>query len=144
MRHGPQLIAYADRLAGDLPGLGRLLDGPLSGAFDGVHVLPFFVPIDGADAGFDPIDHTAVDPRLGSWDDVGSLAGDRTVMADLILNPVSVDSREMQDWITGGDRSPYANLFLAPEMVFGGPTSEADVAAIPRPQPTPPFQTIRL
>ena len=51
-----------------------LLDGPLKGAFGGVHVLPFFHPIDGADAGFDPIDHTQVDPRLGTWDDVAALA----------------------------------------------------------------------
>ena len=35
----------------------------------GVHVLPFYLPYDGADAGFDPDDHLAVDPRLGTWDD---------------------------------------------------------------------------
>ena len=28
----------------------------------------------GADAGFDPIDHTKVDERLGSWDDVAELS----------------------------------------------------------------------
>jgi len=144
MRRGPQLIAYADRLAGDLAGLKRLLDGPLAGAFEGVHVLPFFVPIDGADAGFDPVDHTAVDPRLGSWDDVGALAGDRSVMADLIVNHVSVDSREMQDWIAKGDESPYTSLFLTPERVFGGPPNAADVSAIRRPRPTPPFRSVRF
>ena len=31
--------------------------------FGGVHLLPFFTPIDGADAGFDPVDHTEVDCR---------------------------------------------------------------------------------
>ena len=36
-----------------------------AGVYDGVHVLPFFTPFDGAAAGFDPIDHTKVDPRLG-------------------------------------------------------------------------------
>ncbi|MDQ1304497.1 MAG: sucrose phosphorylase, partial [Actinomycetota bacterium] len=64
---GPQLITYADRLGGDLAGLRDLLRGPFAGAFDGVHVLPFYVPFDGADAGFDPQDHTTVDPRLGGW-----------------------------------------------------------------------------
>ena len=39
----------------------RLLQGPLAGVFGGVHLLPFFTPIDGADAGFDPVDHTQVD-----------------------------------------------------------------------------------
>jgi sucrose phosphorylase len=47
-----------------------LLGGALSGVFGGVHVLPFFHPIDGADAGLDPIDHTQVDSRLGTWDEV--------------------------------------------------------------------------
>ncbi|MGH8965406.1 MAG: sucrose phosphorylase, partial [Actinomycetes bacterium] len=57
MRNQVQLIAYADRLGGSLPGLTRLLEGPLAGLFGGVHVLPFFDPYDGADAGFDPVDH---------------------------------------------------------------------------------------
>ena len=62
MKNQAQLIAYVDRLPGGRFGdLRQLLDGPLEGAFGGVHVLPFFHPIDGADAGFDPIDHTQVD-----------------------------------------------------------------------------------
>ena len=68
--NAPQLITYADRLGGDIVGVGGLLDGPFAGAFGGVHLLPFYVPIDGADAGFDPDDHTAVDPRIGTWHDV--------------------------------------------------------------------------
>ena len=75
MKNQAQLITYVDRLSGGgFRELQRLLDGPLREAFGGVHVLPFFHPIDGADAGFDPIDHTEVDPRLGSWDDVRALA----------------------------------------------------------------------
>lgn len=66
---GVTLLAYADRLGGNLLGLKRILDGPLR-AFSDVHVLPFFVPFDGADAGFDPIDHATVDPRLSDWDDI--------------------------------------------------------------------------
>ena len=75
MKNQVQLIAYVDRCGGGtFREMQGLLEGPLQGAFGGVHVLPFFTPIDGADAGFDPIDHTAVDPRLGSWDDVAALA----------------------------------------------------------------------
>jgi sucrose phosphorylase len=70
MRNSVQLVTYADRLGGSLPGLRKALDGPLAGLFGGVHVLPFFSPYDGADAGFDPQDHTLVDPRLGTWDDL--------------------------------------------------------------------------
>ena len=73
MRDGVQLIAYADRFGGSLPALGRLLAGPLAGLFTGVHVLPFYLPYDGADAGFDPDDHLSVDPRLGGWADLRGL-----------------------------------------------------------------------
>jgi hypothetical protein len=58
MRSQVELIAYADRFGGDLAGLRALLGGPLQGLFGGVHVLPFYRPFDGADAGFDPQDHT--------------------------------------------------------------------------------------
>ena len=79
MKNRVQLIAYVNRLGGTFAGLRELLAGPLSGLFGGVHLLPFFERIDGADAGFDPIDHTRVDARLGTWDDVAALARrDRT------------------------------------------------------------------
>jgi sucrose phosphorylase len=102
MKNQAQLIAYVDRLSGGtFHDLERLLDVPLAGAFGGVHVLPFFHPIDGADAGFDPIDHTQVDPRLGTWDDVASLAERVDVMADVIVNHMSRHSLQFADWGPG-------------------------------------------
>ena len=75
MKNQVQLITYVDRLtAGGFSDLKALVDGPLKGVVGGVHPLPFFDPIDGADAGFDPVDHTAVDPRLGGWNDVRALS----------------------------------------------------------------------
>ena len=136
---GAQLMTYADRLAGDLPGLRRLLDEQLDGVFSGVHVLPFFVPIDGADAGFDPIDHAAVDPRVGSWDDIAALAADHDVMADLIVNHVSAESEPFLDWLANGDDSAAADMFLTPERVFGHEPRPDELAAIHRPRPTSPF-----
>ncbi len=84
MKNQVQLICYADRLGGTLRGLRQLLKGPLAGLFGGVHLLPFFHPIDGSDAGFDPIDHTEVDDRLGDWNDIRALSQDVEVMADVI------------------------------------------------------------
>ncbi len=135
----PALITYADRLAGTIDGVAELLDGPFAGAFGGVHLLPFFVPIDGADAGFDPVDHTAVDPRVGSWDDVAALAEHHRVMADLIVNHVSSRSETFVDWMSNGDESPYAGMFLTPERVFGELPAPADLGLIYRPRPTSPF-----
>src|SRR5689334_12938008 len=109
MKNQAQLIAYVDRFSGGtFRDLAALLAGPLSGVFGGVHVLPFFDPIDGSDAGFDPIDHTAVDPRLGAWDDVRALATQTDVMADVIVNHVSSRSPQFRDFIANGAASRYA------------------------------------
>ncbi|MHA6794303.1 sucrose phosphorylase [Pseudonocardia bannensis] len=139
MRNQVQLVAYADRLGGSLPGLARLLDGPLAGLFGGVHVLPFYLPYDGADAGFDPIDHLAVDPRLGGWEDVRRLAASRDVVADLIVNHVSDRSVQFRDVVEHGEQSPYAGMFLTYDRVFPHGATEADLVRIVRPRPGLPF-----
>ena len=75
MRNCVHLLVYANRLGGNhLEDLRRILDGPLKDIFGGVHILPFFYPIDGADAGFDPIDHSTVDPQIGTWKDISALS----------------------------------------------------------------------
>jgi sucrose phosphorylase len=139
---GVELLTYADRLGGDLPALNRLLDGPLRD-FSGVHILPFFVPFDGADAGFDPIDHGTVDPRLGTWGDVLAIASGREVTADLIVNHVSSESAEFVDWLERGDRSASAGMFLTFDTVFPTGASEAGITAFYRPRPGVPFTAYR-
>ena len=139
-----QLIAYADRLGGTLAGLRRLLDGPLSGAFGGVHVLPFYRPYDGADAGFDPDDHLAVDPRLGTWHDVTALARGRDVVADLIVNHVSDRSAAFRDVVARGAASPSAGMFLTYDRVFPDGATADDLLRITRPRPNLPFTRLTL
>ena len=139
MRNEPQLITYVDRLAGDLDGLRDLLENELSGAFGGVHLLPFFHPIDGADAGFDPIEHGLVDARLGGWPEVSALSDRLEVMADLIVNHVSSRSAAFLDWQRGGDASPHASMFLTFASVFPDGASEDDLTRIYRPRPGLPF-----
>jgi glycosidase len=85
LRNQVQLITYVDRIAGDLKQLKELLVREWSGLFRGVHLLPFFTPIDEADAGFDPVDHTEVDCRLGDWGDVRALGEHLDLVADLIV-----------------------------------------------------------
>jgi len=142
MKNQAQLIAYVDRLSGgSFRDLERLLAGPLSGAFGGVHVLPFFHPIDGADAGFDPIDHTVVDPRLGTWDDVRALARQTDVMADVIVNHVSSRSPQFEEYLRCGADSRYAGMFLTYSHVFPHGAREADLLALHRLRPDLPFTT---
>jgi sucrose phosphorylase len=139
MKRGVQLIAYANRLGGDLQGLRAVLEGPLSGVFEGVHVLPFFRRFDGADAGFDPEDHLEVDPRLGSWHDIAALAAGGVVMADIIVNHVSIGSAQFQSFVVDGDESAYAGMILAMGSVFPDGATEAQLARIYRPRPGLPF-----
>ncbi|WP_405067011.1 sucrose phosphorylase [Kribbella sp. NBC_01510] len=139
-----ELIAYADRLGGDLPGLHEVLRGPLAGLFGGVHVLPFFPPYDGADAGFDPVDHTEVDERLGSWSDVARLAKDFDLMVDVIVNHVSADSAPFVDWLAHGGRSESDGMVLTFAGVFPDGATEEMLLRLYRPRPGLPFTPYQL
>jgi sucrose phosphorylase len=140
-----QLITYVDRFGGGgLAQLHSLLEASLDGVFGAVHLLPFYDPIDGADAGFDPIDHTRVDPRLGGWPDVEKLSGDFGVMADVIVNHLSDRSPQFLDYSQHGTASPFNGLFLTRESVFPGGASAAELAAIYRPRPGSPFIDVTL
>lgn len=135
-----QLIAYADRFGdGTLASLTEMLRTRFDGVYCGVHILPFFTPYDGADAGFDPIDHTKVDSRLGSWEDVRDLSRTHEVMVDTIVNHMSWESREFQDVMRRGEASLYHNMFLTMSSVFPEGASEEDLAGIYRPRPGLPF-----
>ena len=144
MRNQVQLIAYADRLGGSLAGLERLLHGPLAGLFGGVHILPFFDPYDGADAGFDPRDQRVVDARLGDWDDVARIAGDFDLVVDAIVNHVSADAPQFRDVVARGDASPHAGMFLTFGRVFPGGATEEELLRIYRPRPGLPFTPVTV
>jgi sucrose phosphorylase len=145
MKNNVQLITYADRLGGgDIRRLGQLLKGPLAGLFGGVHILPFYYPIHGADAGFDPIDHTKIDPCLGSWADIKELGQDVDLMADLIVNHVSSSSPQFLDYSEKGDTSVYKDMFLTMSSIFPNGATEDDLLTIYRPRPGLPFSYATL
>jgi sucrose phosphorylase len=145
MKNQVQLITYVDRLSGGgFNQLNNLLKGPLSRVFGGAHLLPFFTPIDGADAGFDPIDHTQVDARFGTWEDVLALSGTVELVADLIVNHVSSSSPQFLNYSKNGNASKYAGMFLTWDRVFPEGASESDILSIYRPRPTVPFSPLML
>jgi sucrose phosphorylase len=145
MKNQVQLITYVDRLGGGaLADLHRLIQDEFKGLFGGVHLLPFYFPIDGADAGFDPIDHTQVDPRLGDWHDVKALAADVEVMADVIVNHMSADSPQFKDFSEQGAASRYNGLFLTLDSVFPDGATEQDLLSIYRPRPGLPLTCAAL
>lgn len=145
MKNKVQLITYVDRLGkGNFETLKKIVAGQLRGLFGGVHFLPFYTPIDGSDAGFDPNDHTQVDPRLGDWGHLAAFSDELDVVVDLIVNHVSVDSPQFQDVLERGEDSPYFDLFLRFGSVFPNGATEDQLTEIYRPRPGIPFTTYRL
>ena len=132
------ILVYAERVGGNLGEIEKLLAGPLAD-FDGIHILPFFHPYDGDDAGFDPIDHKIVDPRLGTWADFKRISEPHELTADLIVNHASALSPEFIDWQEKGDDSEYAGLFLTFDTVFPNGGTEEGITSFYRPRPGMPF-----
>ena len=143
LKNKVQLITYVDRFGGrDLRELNRLLEAELAELFGGVHLLPFFHPINGADTGYDPIDHKEVDSRLGDWEDIRLIARHTEVMADLIVNHISAESPEFLNYLDEGEESEYADLFVSFDKVFPGGATGAELLAIYRPRPQLPFSVV--
>ncbi len=132
------ILVYAERVGGNLGHIEKLLKGPLKD-FEGLHVLPFFHPYDGDDAGFDPIDHKIVDPRLGDWSDFKRISETHELTADLIVNHASNLSPEFLDWQEKGDESEYAGMFLTFDVVFPNGADEEGITSFYRPRPGMPF-----
>ncbi len=93
--HSEQMVgyvAYADRFAGDLPGVSRRLDYLDELGVRYLHLLPLLKPREGEnDGGYAVEDYDAVDPRLGTMADLESLAvdlheRDMALCVDLVLN----------------------------------------------------------
>ena len=140
---GVSILVYAERVGGNLGEIEKLLKGPLRD-FTGVHVLPFFHPYDGDDAGFDPIDHTIVDPRLGTWADFKRISETHELTADLIVNHASYLSPEFIDWQEKGDASEYAGMFLTFDTVFPEGANEEQITSFYRPRPGFPFTAYNI
>jgi sucrose phosphorylase len=139
----PQLLTYPDSLGGDLRALGDLLEGPLDGVFHGVHVLPPF-PSSG-DRGFAPLTHDLIDPRFGTWDDIARIAADHDVLLDLMINHISRQSPEFEDFEQHGRDSAYADLFITIDKIWPyGDPSAADVARIFLRKPDNPFSSVTI
>jgi len=145
MKNKIQLITYVDRLGCEnIQDLNSLFKNEFKGLFGGLHILPFYYPIDGEDAGFDPIDHQLIDPRLGNWEDLNALGKEVDIMADLIVNHVSAKSAPFKDYLEKGKNSKYASLFLSFDTVFPNGATESDLLSIYRPRPGFPFTTFKL
>ena len=139
----PQLLTYPDSLGGDLRGLGALLDGPLTGLFHGVHILPPF-PSSG-DRGFAPITYHEIEPRFGTWADIGKISAHHDVLLDLMINHLSRQSPEFQDFQRHGRRSRRPTC--SSPWTRSGPTATQRTAmwlGSSSESPDSPFSTVTI
>ena len=99
------MITYATSIHEEgEPGLQTLqafCDRYLGDTVNGLHILPFY-PFS-SDDGFAVIDYRAVNEEAGSWDDIRSIASRYRLMADLVINHVSSQSRWFQNFISRKD-----------------------------------------
>lgn len=122
------LITYGDSLLDDgeppLRTLHRFLREHLADTVSGVHVLPFY-PFS-SDDGFSVIDYTAVNPSLGTWDDVRAIAGEFDLMVDLVINHVSAESEWFRQFLRG--EAPGKEYFHVLDP-------DTDLSEVVRPRP---------
>lgn len=136
------LITYPDSLGGHLPALHRAVDTYFKGAVGGIHILPFF-PSSG-DRGFSPKTYEQVEPAFGQWEDIRSLSRDYYLMCDMMVNHISRQSREFQDYLQKGEQSEFASMFFDYEAFFGGEPSKEELAALYRRSDKPLFVNVKL
>ena len=107
------LITYPDSLGGDLRALDFVLNKYFSKEIKGVHILPFYPST--ADRGFTPKTHEIVDPAFGSWEDVKKISKNHELTCDLMINHISSQSKQFQDYLKNGENSQYADWFVTGE-----------------------------
>ena len=109
------LITYGDLLRGEGHSGLRALSNFLkerSGLKDAVsilHILPFF-PYS-SDRGFSVTDFRAVDPNLGTWQDIEELGTQFRLMFDGVLNHFSARSPAFQEFLNGNPN--YRDVVIA-------------------------------
>ncbi len=124
------LITYGDQLhEPDRPPLRTLAefcDRYLRGVVSGIHILPFY-PYS-SDDGFSVIDYRAVNPALGTWDDVARVGQHFRLMFDGVINHISAHSAWFQAFLRG--EPAYRDYFI---VVEGDP----DLSQVVRPRALP-------
>lgn len=132
------LITYGNTLGKDLKHLDYILMEYFDGLFGGLHILPFY-PSSG-DRGFAVINYDIVDPSLGTWDDIDHLSNQYYLMADFMLNHVSIRSDEFKDYMENGNTSPYRDMFIHwNEFWPNGEPSEEDLEIMYRRKEAGPY-----
>jgi len=98
----------------------------LKETISGVHILPFN-PYS-SDDGFSVIDYTAVNPKLGTWEDITAIGHEFDLMGDLVINHCSRESVWFKNYIK--NKAPGRGYFI-------NGTEYEDLSKVVRPRSTP-------
>ena len=124
------LITYGDSVRrpneNPLATLSSFIDKHLSEIVSILHILPFFPWT--SDDGFAISDYEEVNPELGDWSDVESLAARYRVMSDLVINHCSASHNWFEQFQRG--EKPGCDYFVEVSPA-------ADLSAVTRPRITP-------
>ncbi|MGF1495206.1 MAG: sugar phosphorylase [Elainellaceae cyanobacterium] len=125
------LITYGDSIRNrngepPLATLETFLTNHLQDVVTGVHILPF-TPYS-SDDGFAVKDYLAVNPELGTWDHIRSIARKFNLMADLVINHVSSQHVWFEQFRQG--LKPGCDYFMAVDPA-------TDLSEVVRPRNTP-------
>ncbi len=109
------LITYADMVTSTLDEershlakQHQFLRHELMDEISTVHILPFFPS--SSDDGFSVIDFRNVDEQFGNWEDIVALSHDFRLMADLVINHASRQSKWFRKFLAG--EKPYDQYFI--------------------------------
>lgn len=126
------LITYADTVrrqgAKPLHALDEVITGHVGDLVTDVHLLPFFPWT--SDDGFGVVDHRAVNPAVGEWQDVHVLRRHHALAFDFVANHTSASSPWFQGWLA---RDPGRDGFYIERG------EHPDVSRVVRPRTTPLF-----
>ena len=130
------LITYGDILKTDhKPSLQSLYDFHqqyLADTINIIHILPFF-PYS-SDDGFSVVDYKAVDPGIGSWDDITRFSSRGVkLMFDAVINHISAASAWFQGYLAGDEK--YKKYFIEVDPGI-------DLSAVTRPRALPLFTSV--
>lgn len=125
------LITYGDMVQTrlnqrPLETLRLFLKHHIGGKINTVHILPFY-PYS-SDDGFSVIDYKAVDPALGTWDDISGIGRRFRLMFDAVINHISSESEWFQAFVA--DETPYREYFTIVEP-------QTDLSHVFRPRALP-------
>ena len=110
-------VAYTDRFCGTLDALPKRLDYLSELGVSYLHLMPLLKPRPGEnDGGYAVMDYRAVDPRVGTMDDLESAARalrerGMSLCVDLVLNHTAREHPWAKAWLAGDPA--YADFYFA-------------------------------